>query len=73
MRRLALVLTLACVLTGVVRAGEIHTTGAVSPPTPTTVPAAGEIPTNDETAPGEIHTTAETALTIILTIISIVP
>jgi hypothetical protein len=73
MRRLALVLTLACVLSGVVRAGEIHTTGAVASPSPTPVPATGQIPTNDETPPGEIHSTGETVLTIILTIISIVP
>ena len=73
MRRLALALALACIRSGVVRAGEIHTTGAVAPPTPGTVTAAGEIPTHDETAPGEIRSTGETVLTIILTIISIVP
>ena len=79
MRRLALAIALACVLSGVVHAGEIHTTGAVAPPTPSTVPATGEIPTGG-TAPGEIHSTGATApqesstvLTIILTLISIVP
>ncbi len=73
MRRLALAMALACILSGVVRAGEIHTTGAVAPPTPSTVTAAGEIPTpNDETGPGEIHC-GETALTIILTLINIIP
>jgi hypothetical protein len=73
MRYLVLAVALACVLSGVVCAGEIHTTGAVAPPPPSTTP--GEIP---GTTPGEIHTTSapeesSTALTIILTLISIVP
>ena len=87
MRRLALTIALACVFSGVARAGEIHSTGAVTPP-PDTVTAAGEIPTTGAPAPqpsnsvvttGEIHTTGaatpETSSTlsmIILTIISIV-
>ena len=73
MRPLALALALACLLSGVVRAGEIHTTGAVSPPTPSTVTATGEIPTPGEKAPGDIHSIGETALTIILTLINIAP
>ena len=84
MRRLTLAIALACVLTGMVRAGEIPTTGAVTPSTPCTVTAdgaihgtcattPGEIPSTGETAPGEIPTTGEAALAIILTIISIVP
>lgn len=79
MRRLALAFSLACVLSGVAYAGEIPTTGAVSSPTPNTM-TAGEIPTTGVATAGEIHTTgaiasedSSTALTIILTIISIVP
>lgn len=34
MRRLALVIVLACALCGVAYAGEIHTTGAVAPQVP---------------------------------------
>lgn len=76
MRRLALAIALACVLSGAARAGEIHPTGVVAPPPPppsTTAAATGA------TAPGEILSTGETApeesvtlLTIILTFISIV-
>ena len=68
MKRLTLAIAFACVLTGVVRAGEIHTTGAVAVPTPNTVTAAGEIPTTGATAPQ-----ANSVLTIILTLLSIVP
>ena len=83
MRRLALAVALACVLSGVAHAGEIHSTGAVAPPTPVTTP--GEIHTtgsttpSTNTAPGEIPSTGATApedsstvLTIILTFISLV-
>ena len=76
MRRFALAMALACVLSGVIRAGEIHSTRAVGE-IPTS-DVAGEIPTSG--AIGEIHTTGQsapeestTALTIILTLISIVP
>ena len=84
MRRLALAIALACVLSGVAHAGEIHTTRAA---TPSTVTAAGEIPTTGAPAPpepsmvtptGEIPSTgapeletSSTILTIILTLISI--
>ena len=81
MRRLALAIALACILSGVARAGEIPTTGAVSPPPPSTMTttgeihstgmmAAGEIPSTGVVTIGEIHTTG--AVTIILTLISIV-
>jgi hypothetical protein len=80
MRRLALTMTLACVLSGAVRAGEIHTTGAVAMPTPSPVTATGEIPSIGVTIAGEIDSTGATTpqessalITIILTIISIVP
>ena len=83
MRRLALAIALACALSGVVRAGEIHTTGAVATPTPSTVTVTGEIHPTGAIAPpppGEIPGTGATApqessalLTIILTLISIVP
>jgi len=68
MKRLALAIAFACVLTGVVRAGEIHTTGAVASPTPNPVTIAGEIPTTEATAPQDLTT----ILTIVLTLISIV-
>lgn len=80
MRRLALAIALACVLSGVAHAGEIHSTGAVAPPTPgeihtTGAAAAGEIPTTGEAVAGEVPSTggdSTTVLTIILTFISIV-
>ena len=79
MKRLALAIALACVFSGVARAGEMHPTGAVAPVPPSTVTANGEIHSSDATVPGEIHTTGATApqpsstiLTIILTLISIV-
>ena len=73
MRHLALAIALACVLSGVARAGEIHSTGAIAAP--------GEIhPTVVIEPPGENPGTGVigempptgTALTIILTLISIV-
>ena len=67
MRRLALAITLACVLSGVARAGEIPSTDAAAPPTPSTEMAPGEIPTTSATAPEPSST-----LTIIMTLISIV-
>jgi hypothetical protein len=78
MKRLALTITLACVLSSAVRAGEIPSTGVVTTPTPSPVKTYGEIPTTGVTTAGEIHSTGEaapeasTALTIILTLISIV-
>lgn len=69
MKRLSLAIALACVVTGAAHAGEIHSTGVAAPPTSGT-----------EMAPGEIHPTGATApqestdiLTIILTLLSIVP
>src|SRR5690348_11856784 len=80
MRRLALAIAMACVLSGVIHAGEIHTTGAVAPPPPSTVTATGEIPTTGMATAGEIHSTgvsalqdSTTVLTVILTLLSIVP
>jgi hypothetical protein len=75
MRRLALAITLACVLSGTGRAGEIPTTGLTASPSPSPATVPGEIhPTGVvATTPGEIHITGEAALTIILTLISIVP
>jgi hypothetical protein len=75
MRRLALAITLGCVLSGMARAGEIPTTGAIASPTPSPVTVPGGMhPTGVvATAPGEITSTGETALTIILTLINIVP
>jgi len=79
MRRLALAIAVTCVLSGAARAGEIPTTGAVAPPPPPgTMTMTGEIHSANAVAPGEIHPTgapeeSTTALTIILTLISIVP
>ena len=72
MRRLTLAIALACVLSGAAYSGEISSTGAVASPTPSPATAPGEIHST-ATAPGEIHSTEATALTIILTLISIVP
>ena len=79
MRRLALAIALACVLSGVVRSGEIHTTGAVATPTPSPAPGESHPSGAVASADWEINT-GETAtqessvvLTIIVTLISIVP
>ena len=40
MRRLALAIVLACVVSGVVHAGEIHTTGVVAPQQPPPAPSS---------------------------------
>jgi hypothetical protein len=69
MRRLALAIALACALSGMARAGEIHSTGAVAPPTPGTVTAAGEIPTTGDAVAGEVPSTDGTESTTVLTII----
>lgn len=79
MRRLALAIALACIVSGVIHAGEIHTTGVVSPPPHGTVTATGEVPTSVITAediPGTNVIAVQdstTALTIILALFSIVP
>ena len=78
MRRLALAIALACVLSGMAHAGEIHSTGAVAPPTPgeihtTGAAAAGEIPSTGVVTTGEIPSTggdSTTVLAMILTLIS---
>ena len=74
MRRLALAIGLACVLSGITHAGEIHTTGAVAPPTGGGIHSTGgEIPTTGEAVAGDIPSTegdSTTVLTIILTLIS---
>ncbi|HSE17047.1 MAG TPA: hypothetical protein VLB46_08335 [Pyrinomonadaceae bacterium] len=74
MRRLALAIALACVLSGVTRAGEIHTTGAVAASPPTTVMTPGEIyPTGEIPSTGAVEPKEpSTVLTIILTLISLV-
>jgi len=80
MRRLALTIALACVLSVVARAGEIPTTGVIATPTPTPslLTIYAEIQTTGVANAGEIHSSDEaasevsTALTVILTLISIV-
>jgi len=68
MRRLALAIFLACVLSGGAHAGEMPSTGVVAPPPAPTVTTTGEIhPT------GAPETEASsTVLTMILTLLSIV-
>ena len=78
MRRLALAIALACVLSGTVRAGEIHSTGAVATPTPRpnphTAAAAAAGDSYYRLSRGRfLHLGHHTVLTIILTLISIVP
>ena len=77
MRRLALAITLACVLFGAAHAGEMPSTGGPTPPPPGTATVAGEIHNTGAPAPGDMHSTgapqeSDTVLTIILAIISIV-
>jgi len=68
MKHLTLGIVLACVLSGTVRAGEIPTTGAPAPQKSTSLTTTGSIPSTDVPA----SQTSVTALTIVLTIITIV-
>jgi hypothetical protein len=63
MRRLALAIALACALSGAVRAGEVPSTGAPAPQPSSPVVTAGA------TAPEA----SSSVLTIILTLLGIVP
>ena len=76
MRHLALAVVLACVLSGVARAGEIPTSDRTTPPgsssrvTPGEIHSSdrtGEIPSGDPTAPEA----SSTLLTIVLTLLTI--
>ena len=76
MRHLALAVILACVLSGVARAGEIPTSDRTPPPGASSLAAPGEISSGDRT--GEVPTNgapgpqaSSTLLTIILTLITI--
>lgn len=67
MRHLALAVALAFVLSGVARAGDMHSTGAVAPPPPPpTTTTTGNM---QSTGAGQ---ESDTVLTIILTILGIV-
>lgn len=69
MKRLALALALACILSGVAHAGEIHSTGAVAPhPSGPPATTTSEIPTTGAT---ELQASS-TVVSIILTLINIV-
>jgi hypothetical protein len=68
MRRLAFAIALACALSGAVRAGEVPSTGATSPQPSSPVVTAGEVPTG-----ATAHEASNSVLTIILTILGIVP
>ena len=78
MRRFALTIALACVLSVVAHAGEIPTTGVIATPTPSPAKAYAEIHTTGVVTAGEIPGSGEpapefsTTLTVILTLISIV-
>jgi hypothetical protein len=66
-------IALGCVLSGVIHAGEIHTTGIVSPPPPGTVTVTCEGPETGITTADEIAAEeSTTALTIIVALFSIV-
>ena len=67
MRRLALAVVLACVLSGTAWAGEIPSSDRTVPPPPNSVTTTGEIPTTGGITPQA----SNTALTIILTLLSI--
>src|SRR5690242_19738547 len=73
MRRFGLAIALACLLSGVTRAGEIHTTGAVTPPPPSTatssVATTGEVPSTGATAPQE----SDALIEILMALLGIVP
>lgn len=82
MRRLALAVVLACVLSGTSTAGEIPTTGVPAPQTSSSVVTTGEIPSSDRTlqlsSTGEIPSSDRTesessaiVLAILLSIFSI--
>lgn len=68
MRRLAFAIALACLLSGGVRAGEIHPTGVVAPPPPNTLTAANGIQTTSATAAAD----STAVLTILLAFLGIV-
>jgi len=63
MRRLALAIALACALSGAVRAGEVPSTGAPAPQPSSPVVTAG----------GTAPEASNSVLTIILTLLGIVP
>ena len=67
MRQLALAVILACVLSGVARAGEIPTSDRTPPPGASPLVAPGESPSGDAPDPQA----SSTLLTIILTLITI--
>jgi hypothetical protein len=73
MRQLALAVVLACVLSGVARAGEIPTSDRTTPHGATSQVTPGEIPTGDQTGeiPSSDATAPETLLTIIVTLLTI--
>lgn len=73
MRHLALAVVLACVLSGVARAGEIPTSDRTTPHGASTLVTPGEIPTGDLTGeiPSSDATAPEALVTIIVTLLTI--
>ena len=68
MRHLAIAVLLACMLSGTALAGEVPSTGVVSPQPSSSAGATGQIQTTDVTLPQE----SATVLMMILTVLDIV-
>ena len=70
MKRFAMALVLACALSGTAMAGDVPSTGFVSPPPvpPNETAQFGNIPNTDSTSPGDVPTCG---LSILLTILDL--
>ena len=67
MKRFALAVALACVLSGTALAGDSHTTGAPAP-----APAPGDVHTTGAPSPAPSKESSSVAATLILAILSFV-
>jgi hypothetical protein len=68
MRHFALALVLACMLSGTVSAGEIPSTGVVTPPTRFRVTVAGLVPSSGAAGSQELTTVVTIFLTLLSTV-----
>lgn len=70
MKRFAMALVLACALSGTAMAGDVPSTGIVSPPPPPPNATAqfDNIPSTDSTSPGDMPTCG---LAVLLTILDL--
>jgi len=67
MKRFALAIALACVLSGSALGGDSHSTGSPTPGEIPTVPVTcGDIPTDNSTAPGDITSVGMSLVTTLL-------